>query len=71
MSRQSLALGKEFHVATEYFRSRLSLVKTKDCSYCNVIFLCRDRVLAKARRFLVATVYLGRDRSILCCDRIP
>ena len=57
MFRQRLALGKEFHVATKYFRSRPSLVKTKGFSCHDRIFLCHDRVLAKDIRFLIATVY--------------
>ena len=57
MSRQSLTLGKEFHVATEYFKSQPSLVKTKGCSCHDIIFLYRDRVLAKDIRFLIAKVY--------------
>ena len=60
MLRKFLALGKEFHVATELghdqglFLSRQGIFM----SLCrDITFLCHDRVLVKNISFLVATVY--------------
>ena len=46
-------------------------------SLCHdIIFLCRDRVLVKARRFFVTTVYfrsrqtLAKIKRISCCDKV-